>query len=344
MPSPPAAPQPPAPARVQEAKPVTYAKGAVTPEIPLVWQTTGQVNDPIEGRIVYWNPAAAQVRIGNDALYSTAIPFDLDGASWDGTTFLAKKQTMINGSMAPGFKFVDPPEPGLPYLSHTAPNGNVWVVTADRSGLVLERRGANPARIDARFPNSLPQGTTAMQPVQLWQSGDTVYVLSQYYRPEAADSRSMVPEIAFARIEGDKVTWTTPAQTTNFLMDVNSAQAAIVGRTVYVGGLATLGALQLDSNRLDIDALGDAIIRPLSREFTEMSFGPGLGAWHDILLLTYPSHGSSTIWAIRDGRVLGSLTVDGSPHVLARNAQGEREIPIGYDLAGLVLPQAGDVK
>lgn len=191
----------------------------------------------------------------------------------------------------------------------------------------------------------MPQAETALQPVLIWRAGDTVSVLVQYYRPDAADARAMVPEVAIARIEGDNIAWTTPAQTSNFLMDTNLAQGAIVGSTVYLGGLGSVGALQLDSNMLHVDALGDALIRPLSLEFTEGSFGPILGAWHDILLLTYPSHGRLMVWAVRDGQVLGSLVVDSSQRViLAHSAQGEHKIPIRCEFAaGPVLPQAGDV-
>lgn len=319
--------QPPTPSVVEEAKPVSYLKGAITPEIPLVWQTTGQAHGPIEGRVLYWNPAGAQARMEEEALYSSATPLDLTYAFWNGTTFLVDKQNVINLFLALQSRFtVAPARDGASSFQLFAPvGGGVWVASTDSSGLVLERRGASTVRTVAGFPNSEPQTLTGVQPALIWQHGDTAWVLIQYFRPDATDAGKQVPEVAVARIQGDTAVWTIPAQGSDFSMDASSAKAAIVGGTVYLGGRGSAASLQLDSNTVKVFALGGDLARLSFSEWDDSTGGPGLGAWRDILLLSYTQGGNrSVVWAVRDGQVLGSLVVDNSRRIAqARSAQGE---------------------
>lgn len=339
--------QPPTPSVVEEARPVSYLEGAVTPEIPLVWQTTGQAEGPIEGRVLFWNPAAAQARMDKTALYSSATPLDFTHAFWNGTTFLIDKQNVINPSPVLESRFVAPPD-GAAFFKLFAPaGGGVWVASTDGSGLVLERRGVSTVRTVAGCPNSEPQTLTGVQPALIWQHGDTAWVLVQYFRPDATDEKKQVPEVAVAHIQGDSAVWTIPAQGSGFAMDANPAKATVVGGTVYLGGKGDVASLQLDSNTVKVYALAGDLARLSFSEWDDSTGGPGLGAWRDIVLLSYAQGGSRSVtWALRDGHILGSLVVDKSRRVAqARSARGEYEIPLEYEFeSGPLLPQTGDIE
>lgn len=331
--------------RVTPGEPAPYLQGAITPDIPLLWQTNGQGGGPVEGRVFYWNPASSQVRTKEPALYSAVNPLDLSHAFWNGSALLIDKQGLAEASSTLGPRLVDPPDDASFFRLFAPVGGGVWLAYTNGSGLVFERRGASTIRTVAGFPNSEPVPLTGLQPVLIWQQGDTAWVLVQYFRPDNVDANKQVSRVAVAQIQGDTTTWTIPAQESSFCIDANPPKATIIGGTVYLGGKGDLASFRLESSAVEVYSLGADLGRLSFDEWDDSTGGPILGAWRDILLVGYTQGGNRSVtWAIRGGQVLGSLVIDKSRRtVQAHSAQGVHETPLEYEIdwEGPLLPQAG---
>jgi hypothetical protein len=336
-------------------------------------------NDPeasrlVEGRFMRWDPASGEVKIDGCPLFRALWPQENGGDNlanhllWNGTELVQLLRKDPNESPSPLLplpaELVGQTTGAVPFRTVELPISPYGFSLFDGKWLAYVTGSGPDAEKDRLFVQKWEQGVAGRRSVgvlepsttQAWwplavieQTGEP-QVLLQYFRPEpdpTPPGTSMNCAFAIATFHGSSASWERLESPGPASCHLQTPGAVRVGNRVFIVGVEQVTQLDLVTRKLSI-FLSGPIIRDRAKQagavsVPDPSYGasPYLGAWGDLLLVSYTPAESPTsvVWAMQGDKIVGSLFIDSSKGLI-RLAGGARSVTVeptaGFMLTGTV--------